>query len=266
MKLSGARVAGHRRVAWHRRVRLHAPSPTRARGSRSSRAARSRSRSSRRSSAATRTRPISPIPPRSSDCSIAIEADGPVDVVVNNAGVELAARFVDTDAAADRSAVPDQPARAGGAVPAGARRACCRAGGATSSTSRRSPASPRCRASTPYSASKAGLSQLTAGLRAETKGAGIGTTLVELGPVVTGMLERVHEYGPTARSFGRGARLGVLVDLDPTAVGAAIVDAVRRDRRHVRMPKRAAAADADRRGPAPAHRAHAHRCRPPRAI
>ena len=89
-----------------------------------------------------------------------------------------------------------------------------------------------------YSASKAGLSQLTAALRAETKGTGIGTTLVELGPVLTDMLDNVHNYGPTERSFARGARLGVLVDLDPDVVARAIVDAVRRDRRHVRLPRR----------------------------
>jgi short-subunit dehydrogenase len=169
-----------------------------------------------------------------------IETDGPVDVLVNNAGVELAGRFADTDAAAIDALfrinllAPAELCRQALArmVPRG------RGHIVNVSSLAGVAAVPGL---TPYSASKAGMSQLTAGLRTETKGKGIGTTLVELGPVATGMLERVHDYGPTARAFGRGARLRVLVDLDPDRVAAAIVDAVRRDRRHVRMPKRAAA-------------------------
>jgi hypothetical protein len=52
------------------------------------------------------------------------------------------------------------------------------------------------------------------------------------------MLAGVHEYGPTERSFARGRQLGVIVDVDPGVVANAIVGAVRRDRRHVRLPRR----------------------------
>ena len=169
-----------------------------------------------------------------------IEADGPVDVIVNNAGVAPANRFVDTDAAA-----LDALFRLNLLAPAelcrqALARMLPRGRGHIVNVSSLAGVSavPGLAA---YSASKAGLSQLSAALRAEVKGRGVGVTLVELGPVLTGMLEGVHEYGPTDRSFARGARLGVLVDLDPHAVATAIVDAVRRDRRHVRMPKRAAA-------------------------
>ena len=168
-----------------------------------------------------------------------VESDGPVDVLVNNAGVAPAARFVDTDAAAI-----DALFRLNLLAPAElCRQALARMvprsrGHVVNISSLAGVSAVPGLAS--YSASKAGLSQLSAALRAEVKGLGIGITLVELGPVVTDMLEGVHEYGPTARSFDRGARLGVLVDLDPNVVARTVVDAVRRDRRHVRLPRRAA--------------------------
>jgi short-subunit dehydrogenase len=166
-----------------------------------------------------------------------VEGDGLVDVIVNNAGIDLAARFVETDPAAIEMLyrlnllAPTELCRQALArmVPRG------RGHIVNVSSLAGVAAVPGLVA---YSASKAGLSQLTAALRAETKGAGIGTTLVELGPVVTDMLDSVHSYGPTARSFGRGARIGVIVDVAPDVVARAIVDAVRRNRRHVRLPRR----------------------------
>jgi uncharacterized protein len=48
----------------------------------------------------------------------------------------------------------------------------------------------------------------------------------------------VHSYAPTERSFARGAAIKLLTDLDPDVVAHSIVDAVRGDRRHVRIPRR----------------------------
>jgi uncharacterized protein len=168
-----------------------------------------------------------------------VEADGRVDVLVNNAGIGFAARFVDTDPAAIEAQLrvnlltPVELCRQAlvRMVPRG------RGHVVNVSSLAGVAAVPGL---TPYSASKGGLSQLSAGLRAEVKGRGVGITLVELGPVVTDMLDGVQEYAPTARSFARGAHLGLLVDIDPQVVARAIVDAVRRDRRHVRLPRRAA--------------------------
>jgi short-subunit dehydrogenase len=166
-----------------------------------------------------------------------VEADGAVDVVVNNAGVDLTGRFLDTEPDAIEALyrvnllAPTEICRQALA------RMVPRARGQIVNVSSLAGVSavPGLAA---YSASKAGLSHLTAALRAETKGTGVVMTLVELGPVITPMLDNVHSYGPTERSFARGARIGVIVDLDPDAVAGAIVDAVRRDRRHVRLPKR----------------------------
>jgi uncharacterized protein len=91
-----------------------------------------------------------------------------------------------------------------------------------------------------YSSTKAGLTQFTAGLRADLKKTPIGTTVVELGPVPTEMLDSVDDYKPTADSFKRFYRLQLLVDVSKDAVAVDVVTAVQRNRRHVRHPKRAA--------------------------
>jgi short-subunit dehydrogenase len=94
---------------------------------------------------------------------------------------------------------------------------------------------------TAYASTKAGLTQFTAGLRADLKRTPIGTTVVELGPVPTEMLDSVDDYKPTADSFKRFYRLQLLVDVSKETVAADVVTAVERNRRHVRHPKRAAA-------------------------
>lgn len=91
-----------------------------------------------------------------------------------------------------------------------------------------------------YAATKAGIAQFTAGLRADLRGLPVGTTLVELGPVETSMLEHAEGYTPTHRSFQRFRHLQLLVDISPLTVADAVVDAVRRNRPHVRLPKRVA--------------------------
>lgn len=93
-----------------------------------------------------------------------------------------------------------------------------------------------------YSSSKAGLSHFTASLRADLRGRQVKTTLVELGPVSTGLLASAKDYRPVDDSFARAYRLHLLSELDAPAVAARVVSAVRRRRRHVRLPWRAALA------------------------
>jgi short-subunit dehydrogenase len=92
---------------------------------------------------------------------------------------------------------------------------------------------------TGYSSTKAGLTQFTAGLRADLKKLPIGTTVVELGPIPTEMLDSVEEYKPTADSFRRLYRLQLLTDVSKETVADDVVRAVEKGRRHVRHPKRA---------------------------
>lgn len=89
-----------------------------------------------------------------------------------------------------------------------------------------------------YSASKAGLSHFTAALRAEFKGTPLKTTLVELGPVATEMMQHLYDYPPTDRAVARLRHLGVIKEIKADHVAGKVVEAVRRDRRHLRMPKR----------------------------
>jgi short-subunit dehydrogenase len=91
-----------------------------------------------------------------------------------------------------------------------------------------------------YSSTKAGLSHFTAGLRADLRGLPVRTTLVELGPVPTDMLSQVDDYLPTELSFRRFYRTHLLVHVDRETVATAVLEAVRRERRHVRLPRRAA--------------------------
>lgn len=89
-----------------------------------------------------------------------------------------------------------------------------------------------------YAASKAGLSHLTAGLRADLRGLPIGTTLVELGFVATDLRERLLAYGPTAAAHRRLCDLRVLTDVDVDRVARETVRAVAGGRRHLRLPRR----------------------------
>jgi short-subunit dehydrogenase len=91
-----------------------------------------------------------------------------------------------------------------------------------------------------YGASKAALSHFTSGLRIDLRGLPVATTLVELGPVPTDLLAKADDYAPTRDSFDRLYRLHLLKDTPKEKVAADIVEAVRKGRRHVRIPRRAA--------------------------
>jgi short-subunit dehydrogenase len=163
---------------------------------------------------------------------------GPVDVLVNNAGIEITKGIADTSeeelrrltqvnylapAELCRQAIPRMLRRGQGhVVNVSSLSGVAVFPGLVS-----------------YAASKAALSHFTAGLRADLKGLPVRTTLVELGPVRTDMLATIDDYEPTGRSFRRMYRLRLLVDAPLDAIAADVVTAVQRGRRHVRLPKRA---------------------------
>ncbi|MBA3303939.1 MAG: SDR family NAD(P)-dependent oxidoreductase [Actinomycetota bacterium] len=92
-----------------------------------------------------------------------------------------------------------------------------------------------------YSSTKAGLTHFTAGLRADLRGTPVRTTVVELGPVPTDMLDHIDDHRQIAASFRRFYQLRLLVDVPKEQVAEDVVAAVRTGRRHVRHPRRALA-------------------------
>ena len=169
-----------------------------------------------------------------------VEADGgPIDVLVNNAGLEDAGDFarqseesveamlaVNLVAAVQlsRQVVPGMLERGGGHI-------------VNVSSMGAASVFPGLAV---YSATKAGLSHFTAGLRADFRGRPIGTTLLELGATTTDMLVGVKSYPPTLAAFERAYRWRVFVDTPPERVAEATVTAVLKGRRYVRLPTRAA--------------------------
>jgi short-subunit dehydrogenase len=163
---------------------------------------------------------------------------GPIDVLVNNAGIDLTKAFTDytpdevgrivqvnltTPMELSRQVIPRMLHRGRGHI-------------VNISSLGASGVYPGLAA---YSATKAGLSHFTAGLRADLKGLPIGTTLVEMAGVPTDMLANVDTYKPTAASFKRGYRLHLVTDTPVQTIVDDTVEAVRKGRRHVRHPKRA---------------------------
>jgi short-subunit dehydrogenase len=170
----------------------------------------------------------------------AIETDGAIDVLVNNAGVDLTGALTELEPdriqeliainlvapmLLSRAVIPAMRARGNGHI-------------MNVSSLAGTNALPGL---APYSTSKAGLSHFTAALRAECKGTGITTTLAVIGPVESTMMQSLHGHPPTERALARLAHLRLAVELDMDTVVDALVDGIERSKRHVRLPRRNAA-------------------------
>ncbi|HEY8218196.1 MAG TPA: SDR family NAD(P)-dependent oxidoreductase [Acidimicrobiia bacterium] len=166
-----------------------------------------------------------------------VTADGPIDVLVNNAGVDLTGALTELPAERIRelilvnllapmllcrAVIPGMQERGRGHI-------------VNVSSLAGTNALPGV---APYSTSKAGLSHFTASLRAELKGTPITTTLVEIGPVESSMMESLRGHEPTRRALERLAKLQLVADLDMDGVADALVGAIERERRHLRLPRR----------------------------
>ena len=92
----------------------------------------------------------------------------------------------------------------------------------------------------PYAVSKAGLSHVHAGVRGGQRGTGVGTTLVEPGPVRTGMWDGVVVPGLASSTLRLFQKLRLVVLSEPQDVARSTLDAVEAGRRHVVLPRRMA--------------------------
>ncbi|MDH6243764.1 SDR family NAD(P)-dependent oxidoreductase [Mycobacterium sp. OTB74] len=171
-----------------------------------------------------------------------VEADGPIDVIINNAGVDRVGRFYEASAQEVRDLLqvnliaPMELCRQ--MMP----RLLQRGRGHIVNVSSMGAISTG-PGVTLYGASKAGLSHFTAGIRSELRGKPVNTTLVQIGEVKTDMIDHIREFGPARRTIERSLKWGMLPPeaLEPHVVAEAIADAIERNRKHVILPKRIAA-------------------------
>jgi uncharacterized protein len=92
-----------------------------------------------------------------------------------------------------------------------------------------------------YSATKAGLNNFTATVRLELRDTAIRTTLVAPGPIDTRMWDALEDETHLAPMLRRLRRLQLIPKKSPDLIGRRTVDAVSHDRRHVRVPRRLSA-------------------------
>jgi short-subunit dehydrogenase len=170
-----------------------------------------------------------------------VEADGPIDVLINNAGIDRVGRFYEASAQEVRDllqvnlnapmelcrqAMPLMLARRRGHIVNVSSMGAISTGPGV----------------TLYGASKAGLSHFTAGIRSELRGKPVGTTLVQIGEVKTDMIDHIREFGPARRTIERSLKWRMLPPeaLEPDDVAEAIAVAIERNQQHVILPRRIA--------------------------
>jgi len=170
-----------------------------------------------------------------------IEAEhGPVDVWVNNAGIETVGAFRDATSADVRAIhelnliTPIELCRQ--AVPRMLERGHGHIVNVSSMAS-----SAGFAGMTLYCSTKAGLSSFHRVLRKELSGSPLGLTVVEIGPIPTDMLDRVYEDPQAERGFRRLRRLQLMPEVPRERIARSVVTAVEKGRQTVRHPRRAAA-------------------------
>ena len=163
---------------------------------------------------------------------------GPIDVLINNAGVDDTRVFADASSndvskvitvnqivpiELMRQALPLMTSRGRGHVVNISSLAA--AGGFAGMTL--------------YCSSKAGLSGFHRVLRHEMKSSPVGLTIVEIGPIPTDMLANVKGLRAPERMFSRFRRMQLLPEVPRERVAHAVCNAIERNTANVCLPKRA---------------------------
>lgn len=166
-------------------------------------------------------------------------SDGPIDVLVNNAGVAPSGDVSEQ--------TPDQLRavfRLNLEVPALLCQAVLPAMLARNSGHIVNISSLAMAVDTPgfagYGSSKAGISAFTESLRVELDDSGVGVTLVEIGEADTDMVHELRSVDRIDAIFSRSERLHLQRMLTVDEVAAAVCDAIVSNKSHVRLPRRAA--------------------------
>ena len=170
----------------------------------------------------------------------AIEADGPIDVLVNNAGLERTGHVSDQTPEELRDVlrlnleVPVLLCHDALQCMLGRRRGHI----VNVSSLAMAVHSP---GFATYGASKTGLSSFTGSLRQELRDSGVRLTIVEIGPVDTDMLADIRSDSAADQLFARYEKLRLNRTMSAAEVADGIRDAITSDAAAVRLPRRAGA-------------------------
>lgn len=162
---------------------------------------------------------------------------GPIDVLVNNAGLETNTWFLDEPVDVTRNVIRlnlEAPVVLTRAVLPGM---LARGRGHLVFTSSLA-GSTGFPGLTTYSGTKAGVNNFVASLRIELRDTPIGSTIVAPGPVDTQMWDQLEEQQQFAPMLRRLRLLQLIPKKSPDLVARRTVKAVAAGRRHVRVPRR----------------------------
>ncbi|MEO5722836.1 MAG: SDR family NAD(P)-dependent oxidoreductase [Ilumatobacteraceae bacterium] len=165
------------------------------------------------------------------------KVNGPIDVLVNNAGIEHTKNFLDTDAteiddvALLNFVVPLQLCRV--VLPGMVQR---ERGHIVNISSMASTGGfPGLSV---YAGTKAGLSQFTRIVRQDLKNTPIRLTAVEIGPVPTELFDNIR-YQPTIDCFARLRKIQLMPNVAATSVAIGVANGIEKGKRAVWLPRRA---------------------------